>query len=92
MTRFEVLSDTHTVVVVDYDKERRYSFSKNHSYDGEEISIQGLAKVKQTTKEFDSQARELSQFNGIQDVPTEVLDFLDREGYHTDAARRSHQL
>lgn len=92
MSRFEVLSDTHKIQVADHERGIKYVFNKNHNHDGDAISIRSLYTVERTTKQLDITAAEIPQFNGVQDVPQNVFDFLDQQGYHTDTARTSYEL
>lgn len=91
MDRFEILTDTHKIQVADHDQDQKWTFEKNHSYDGQETSIGVVSKITHSTKELAITANSFEDVT-TDDVPEELFDFLDSEGYHTDYARRITQL
>lgn len=91
MSRFEILSDSHKIQVADFEKDQKWVFSKNHRYSGDEISVGGVSKIVHSTKDVAITADEYGDAK-LQDVPEELFDFLDSEGYHTEFARNSVQF
>lgn len=90
MSRFEILTDTHKIQVADHQKDQKYVFNKEHS-GGNQTSIGTLSKIVHSTDEIALTANTY-EHAGIQDVPTEVFDFLDNNGYDTSGARNRYQL
>jgi hypothetical protein len=86
MGDFEVLSDTHKVHVADYDEGQKWVFNQRRNG-----VITSLSKIVQSTKEISITAESYENV-GIQDVPEELFDFLEEEGFDTDRARDSVQF
>lgn len=84
--QFEILTDTHTVQVADYDRDQKWVFNQRS---GGEIST--LSKIVHSTDKLDPTADEYEDVD-LQDVPEEVFDFLETEGFDTESARSSVQF
>lgn len=91
MTRFEILSETHTIHIADHEKDQKWVFSKNKDHDGPEISLGGVRKIVHSTDSISISAPSYEDVT-LQDVPEELFDFLDSEGYHTEWARSVYQF
>lgn len=74
MSQFEIVSDSHTVHVVDYETEQKYVFSNRDS------QITGLRRIVHSTEEISLTATTYDDVR-IQDTPDALVEFLESEGY-----------
>jgi hypothetical protein len=74
MSQFEIVSDSHTVHVVDYETDQKYVFSNRDS------KITGLRRIVHSTASISLTAPTYDDVE-IQDTPDDLVEFLESKGY-----------